>query len=52
MSFECFTTELLFKIFDYLSFTDLFLAFFNLQQRINNVIRAYPVRIDLSEKID
>jgi hypothetical protein len=50
--FDCLNTELLLEIFDYLSFTDLFLAFFNLQQRINNAIRAYPACIDLSKTTD
>jgi len=51
-NFGCLNTELLFEIFDYLSFTDLFRAFFNLQQRINNAIRAYPACIDLSKTTD
>ncbi|CAF3803315.1 unnamed protein product [Rotaria sp. Silwood1] len=49
---EDLNTELLYEIFDYLSFTQVFLAFFNLQQRINNAIRAYPACIDLSKTID
>jgi hypothetical protein len=50
--FDCFNAELLCEIFDYLSFTDIFLAFFNLQQRIDNVVRAYPACIDLSNTTD
>jgi len=48
INLECLNTELLYEIFDYLSFTDLFCAFFNLQQRINNAIRSYPASINLS----
>jgi hypothetical protein len=51
-SFDCLNTDLLFEIFDYLSFTDLVLAFFNLQKRINDAIRAYPACIDLSTTTD
>ncbi|CAF2946792.1 unnamed protein product [Rotaria sp. Silwood2] len=51
-TFDCLNTELLLEIFDYLSFTDLFRAFFNLQQCINDVIRAYPACIDLSKATD
>ncbi len=51
-NFGCLNTDLLFEIFDYLSFADLFRAFFNLQQRINNAIRAYPACIDLSNMND
>jgi len=52
MNFACLIAELLFEIFDYLSFTDLFRAFFNLQGRINNAIRTYPACIDLSKTAD
>lgn len=48
-NFDCLNTELLLEIFDYLSFSDIFLAFFNLQQRINNAIQTYPLCIDLSK---
>ncbi|CAF3369699.1 unnamed protein product [Rotaria socialis] len=51
-TFDCLTTELLLEIFDYLSFTDIFRAFFNLQQRINDVIQTYPVCIDLTKTTD
>jgi hypothetical protein len=51
-TFDCLNTDLLFEIFDYLSLSDIVLAFFNLQQRINDAIRAYPVCIDLSTTTD
>jgi hypothetical protein len=51
-TFDCLNTELLFEIFDYLSFDEIVLAFFNLQQRINDIIRTYPVCIDLSMTTD
>ena len=51
-SFDCLSIELLFEIFDYLSFSDLIFAFFNLKQRLDDTIRAYPTCIDLSSKND
>ncbi|CAF2856680.1 unnamed protein product [Rotaria sp. Silwood2] len=46
--FDDLNIDLLMEIFDYLSFTELFRAFFGLNQRLNNIIRHYPAYFDLS----
>ncbi|CAF1412560.1 unnamed protein product, partial [Rotaria sordida] len=50
--FDNLSNELLFEIFDYLSFNDLIKSFFGLKQQLNNIIQAYPSKIDLSHRID
>jgi len=49
--FDDLSIDLLLEIFDYLSFTELFQAFFGLQQRLDNAIRRYPACMDLSAAI-
>jgi hypothetical protein len=54
MAMTCFddlSSDTLIKIFNYLSFTDLFGAFFGLQKRLDNAIGDYPSSIDLSKVI-
>lgn len=50
--FDDLSIDLVLEIFDYLAFTDLFQAFFGVQQRIDNAIRNYPACIDLSKTIN
>ena len=47
--FEELSTELLYEMFDYLSFNEIYHAFFGLQKRLNEAIRGYPTSIDLNE---
>ncbi|CAF0944364.1 unnamed protein product [Adineta steineri] len=49
--FEDFSNELLFEIFDYLSFDQILDAFFSLTNRLNQVIRTYPACIDLTKAL-
>ena len=44
--FESFSSEVIYEIFDYLSPYDIFLAFTNLNHRLNNIIGLYPLQID------
>jgi hypothetical protein len=46
--FEYLSNDLLFEIFDYLPFNNIFYALFGLQQRLDKVIRAYPAYIHLT----
>lgn len=48
-TFEKLSNELLFEIFDYLSFNDIFHAFFDLQKRFDELIRGYPTSIRLTK---
>jgi hypothetical protein len=50
--FDDLSIDLLLEIFDYLSFTELFQAFFGLQRRFDNAIRGYPACMDLSMAIN
>ncbi|CAF3722554.1 unnamed protein product [Rotaria sp. Silwood1] len=47
--FDDMSADLLIKIFNYLTFTQIFHAFFGLQKRLNNVIQGYPTCMDLSK---
>jgi hypothetical protein len=47
--FDDLSIDVLLKIFNYLSFTELFEAFFGLQKRLDDAIRDYPSCIDLSK---
>ncbi|CAF4853614.1 unnamed protein product [Rotaria sp. Silwood1] len=47
--FDDLSINLLIKIFDYLTFTEIFHAFFGLQKRLNDVIQDYSTCIDLSK---
>ena len=50
--FDELSIDLVLEIFDHLTFTELFQAFFGLQQRIDNAIRSYPACMDLSKAIN
>jgi hypothetical protein len=50
--FDDLSIDLVLEIFDYLAFTELFQAFYGLQQRIDNAIRSYPACMDLSKAIN
>ena len=45
-SLELFSTELLFEVFEYLSPNDLFRSFLNLNNRLNDILYSYPLRLD------
>ncbi|CAF1621129.1 unnamed protein product, partial [Adineta ricciae] len=45
--FNEFPSELLFEIFDYLSFIHVIQSFSGLNQKLNSVIQSYPSRIVL-----
>jgi hypothetical protein len=45
-SLECFSTELLFEMFEYLSPYDLFRSFLNLNDRLNTIVSSYPVHLN------
>ncbi|CAF1322060.1 unnamed protein product [Rotaria sordida] len=47
--FDDLSIDLLIKIFNYLTFTEFFHAFFGLQKRLNDVIQDYPKCINLSK---
>lgn len=47
--FEDLNIDLLTRIFNYLTFTEIFLAFFGLKKRLNDIIREHPMSIDLSK---
>jgi hypothetical protein len=46
LSLESFSTELLFELFEYLSPFELFQTFMNLNCRLDNIVRSYPLRLD------
>jgi hypothetical protein len=50
--FDELNVDLLFEIFDYLSFNDLSKAFFGLKEYLDKVIQVYPAKIDLSSVSD
>ncbi|UJR14503.1 hypothetical protein I4U23_001499 [Adineta vaga] len=39
-------TEIFFEIFDYLTVYDIFYAWINLNLRINDIVRLYPIKLD------
>ena len=45
-SLESFSTELLFEVFEYLSPNDLFRSFLSLNNRLNDILYSYPLRLD------
>lgn len=47
--FEELSNELLYEMFDYLPFNEIYHAFFGLQKRLNEAIRGYPTSIDLNK---
>jgi hypothetical protein len=47
--FDDLSIDVLLKIFNYLSFTELFHVFFGLKKRLNNAIQDYPACINLSK---
>ena len=51
-SFDELSIDLVLEIFHHLTFTELFQAFFGLQQRIDNAICSYPAYMDLCNAID
>ncbi|CAF4122999.1 unnamed protein product [Rotaria sordida] len=42
--FEIFSPEILYEIFDYLSISDIFHAFINLNHYLNNIINLYSLK--------
>jgi len=50
--FDDLSIDVLLEIFNYLSFTELFHAFFGLQKRLDNAIRNYPGVVNLSKVIN